>query len=64
MLDGKIQTVRLANDKAGIRIRTPPAQGVVEMADDDVFKTCRQERMQKNHRITPPGDADEKLFAL
>ena len=46
MLDGKIQTLRLANDKAGVRIRTPPAQCVVEMANDEIFKTCRQERME------------------
>jgi len=46
MLDGKIQAARLADDKAGVRIRTPPSQGVVEMADDEIFKTCRQERME------------------
>ena len=54
MLDGKIQAARLADDKAGVRIRTPPAQGVVEMADDEVFKTCGQESMQQNHRVAPP----------
>jgi hypothetical protein len=37
---------------------------VVEMANDEVFKTRRQERVQQNHRVTTARDADEKLFAL
>jgi hypothetical protein len=45
VLDGEIQTSRLSDDKAGVSIRTPPSQGVVEMANDEVFETRRQERV-------------------
>jgi hypothetical protein len=64
MLDGKPETTSLVQDKAGIRIRTPPAQGVVKMANDEIFKTSRQKRMEQDHGITTARDADEEFFSL
>jgi hypothetical protein len=34
------------------------------MADDEVFKTCRQERMEQDHGVTTARDADEEFFFL
>jgi hypothetical protein len=47
-----------------IRIRTPPAQRVVEMADNEVFVTQLKKSMEKHHRVTAAGDADEKFFSF
>ena len=64
MFDAKSRAARLADDEAGIGIGAPSTQGVVEMADDEVFKTGPQKRVEQDHRITTARDADEEFFAL
>jgi hypothetical protein len=64
MLDAKSRAARLADDEAGVGIGAPSTQGVVEMADDEVFKTGPQKRVKQDHRIAASRDADEEFFTL
>jgi hypothetical protein len=49
-----------APDKIRIRARCPPAQPVVEVADDELLEPQRAQCMQKHHRIASAGDPDQK----
>ena len=54
----------LVKNQTRIRIRTPPTQRVVEVADNEVFVTQLKKSMEQHHRVTAAGDADEKFFSF
>jgi hypothetical protein len=64
VLDAKSRAARLGDDEAGIGLGTPSAQGVVEMADDEVFETGPQKRVEQDHRVTAARDTYEEFFTL
>jgi hypothetical protein len=64
MLNAKSRAARLGDDESGIGIGASSAQGVVEMADDEVFETGTQKRVEQDHRVAAARDADEEFFTL